>query len=39
MEEAPSVGDIEAGQKMMSKLSKKWSCRWEGRKIVIEDKV
>ncbi|GMH44202.1 hypothetical protein BSKO_12136 [Bryopsis sp. KO-2023] len=39
MQEAPSVGDIEAGQKAFSKLSKKWKCRWEGRAIVVEEEV
>jgi len=36
---APRVEVIEAGQKLMSKLSAEYACKWEGKTITIEDKV
>jgi len=36
---APRVEVIEAGQKLMSKLSAEYMCKWEGRTIIVDDKV
>lgn len=36
---APRVEVIEAGQKLFSKISEEYECKWEGRTINVEDKV